>query len=91
MNAPRENDPGELDRFKRDIDLVDYATRAGYDVTKEGRNGQWHQLEKEGEKLIVTRKDDHQVYLNVGDDRDKGSVIDFAKTRGGNGSGLNLG
>ncbi|OGX87127.1 hypothetical protein BEN47_11645 [Hymenobacter lapidarius] len=92
MNAPtRENDPTELDRFKRDIDLVDYASRTGYEVTKEGRNGHWHQLEKDGEKLIVTRKDDHQVYLNVGDDRDKGSVIDFAKTRGGDGSGLNLG
>ena len=91
MNAPRENDPNELDRFKRDIDLVDYAQRQGYEVKKEGRRGDWHQLEKEGEVLIVTRKDDHQVYLNTGDDRDKGSVIDFAKTRGGDGRGLNLG
>ncbi len=91
MNAPRENDPNELDRFKRDIDLVDYAQRYGYQVGKEGRRGDWHQLEKDGEKLIVTRKDDHQVYLNPGDDRDRGSVIDFAKTRGGDGQGLNLG
>lgn len=92
MNAPiRENDPTELDRFKRDIDLVDYAERQGYQVKKEGKRGDWHQLEKDGEVLIVTRKADHQVYLNTGDDRDKGSVIDFAKTRGGNGHGLNLG
>ncbi|SMB79284.1 hypothetical protein SAMN00120144_3107 [Hymenobacter roseosalivarius DSM 11622] len=92
MNAPtRENDPTELDRFKRTIDLVDYAERQGYQVKKEGKLGDWHQLEKDGEVLIVTRKADHQVYLNTGDDRDKGSVIDFAKTRGGNGHGLNLG
>ena len=91
MNAPRENDPNELDRFKRDIDLVDYAERQGYQIKKEGKRGDWHQLEKDGEVLIVTRKDDHQVYLNTGDDRDKGSVIDFAKTRGGDGHGLNLG
>ena len=91
MNSPRENDPNELDRFKRDIDLVDYAQRQGYEVKKEGKRGDWHQLQKEGEVLIVTRKDDHQVYLNTGDDRDKGSVIDFAKTRGGDGQGLNLG
>ncbi|SNR98901.1 toprim domain-containing protein [Hymenobacter mucosus] len=92
MNAPiRENDPTELDRFKRNIDLVDYAERQGYQVKKEGRRGDWHQLEKDGEVLIVTRKADHQVYLNTGDDRDMGSVIDFAKTRGGNGHGLNLG
>ncbi|MCC2548503.1 toprim domain-containing protein [Hymenobacter sp. BT175] len=92
MNAPtRENDPTELDRFKRDIDLVDYAERQGYQVKKEGKRGDWHQLVKDGEVLIVTRKDDHQVYLNTGDDRDKGSIIDFAKTRGGDGHGLNLG
>ncbi|UOQ83224.1 hypothetical protein [Hymenobacter sp. 5414T-23] len=92
MNAPtRENDPSELDRFKRDIDLVDYAERQGYQVKKEGKRGDWHQLVKDGEVLIVTRKDDHQVYLNTGDDRDKGSIIDFAKTRGGDGHGLNLG
>jgi hypothetical protein len=91
MNTPRENDPNELDRFKRDIDLVDYAQRQGYEIKKEGKRGDWHQLAKDGEVLIVTKKDDHQVYLNTGDDRDKGSVIDFAKTRGGDGRGLNLG
>ena len=91
MNTPRQNDPNELDRFKRDIDLVEYAQRQGYEVKKEGKRGDWHQLAKEGEVLIVTKKDDHQVYLNTGDDRDKGSVIDFAKTRGGDGGGLNLG
>ena len=91
MNTPRENDPNELDRFKRDIDLVDYAQRHGYQVEKEGKQGNWHQLKKDDEMLIVTRKGDHQVFLNPGDDRDKGSVVDFAKTRGAEGHGLNLG
>jgi len=78
----RENDPQELDRFKQSIDLVDYATRRhGYDVKKAGPRGHWHQLEKDGEMLIVSRKGDHQVYLNPGDDRDSGSIIDFVKTR----------
>jgi hypothetical protein len=79
---PRDNDPQELDRFKQSIDLVDYATqRHGYDVKKAGPRGHWHQLEKDGEMLIVSRKGDHQVYLNPGDDRDSGSIIDFVKTR----------
>ncbi|TGE14987.1 toprim domain-containing protein [Hymenobacter elongatus] len=78
----RDNDPQELDRFKQSIDLVDYATRRhGYDVKKAGPRGHWHQLEKDGEMLIVARKGDHQVYLNPGDDRDSGSIIDFVKTR----------
>lgn len=91
MNAPRENDPTELDRFKRDIDLVDYAQRQGYAIKKESRRGDWHHLVKDEEHVIVTRKGDHQVYLNTGDDRDAGSIIDFAKTRGGDGHGLSLG
>jgi hypothetical protein len=91
MKAPRENDPTELDRFKRDIDLVDYAQRQGYTIKKESRRGDWHHLVKDEEHVIVTRKGDHQVYLNTGDDRDAGSIIDFAKTRGGDGHGLNLG
>ncbi|MBJ6111299.1 toprim domain-containing protein [Hymenobacter sp. BT523] len=79
---PRDNDPQELDRFKQSIDLVDYATRRhGYDVKKAGPRGHWHQLEKDGEMLIVSRNGDHQVYLNPGDDRDSGSIIDFVKTR----------
>jgi hypothetical protein len=92
MKAPaRENDPGELDRFKQSIDLVDYAQRHGYQVSKEDKKGNWHLLDKDDEKLLVTRKGDHQVYLNTGNERDSGSVIDFAKTRGGDGQGLNLG
>ena len=31
------------------------------------------------------------MFLNTGDERDAGSIIDFAKTRGGDGQGLNLG
>ena len=92
MNAPRDNDPTELDRFKRAIDLVDYAQRRGYAIKKESRRGDWHHLVRDDEHVIVTRKGDHQVYLNTGDDRDAGSIIDFAKTRGGRGGqGLNLG
>jgi hypothetical protein len=91
MNTPRENDPTELDRFKRYIDLVDYAQRQGYTIQKESRRGDWHHLVKDDEHVIVTRKGDHQVYLNTSDDRDAGSIIDFAKTRGGDGHGLNLG
>ncbi|MCR5890485.1 hypothetical protein LRS06_22410 [Hymenobacter sp. J193] len=80
--SPRDNDPQELDRFKQSIDLADYATRRhGYDVKKAGPRGHWHQLEKDSEMLIVSRKGDHQVYLNPGDDRDSGSIIDSVKTR----------
>ncbi|MDU0372083.1 toprim domain-containing protein [Hymenobacter endophyticus] len=89
----RPNDSGELDHFKRNIDLTAYAVaQHGYQVKEESRRGDWQKLSKEGETLIVTRKGDHQVYMNTGDDNDRGSIIDFVKSRGGAyGQGLNLG
>ncbi|KAA5539641.1 toprim domain-containing protein [Adhaeribacter rhizoryzae] len=76
-----ENDPQELDKFKQKIDLVEYAQRQGYQITAQGKRGDWQHLENNGEHLIVSRKDNKQVYLNPGDDRDRGTIIDFVKTR----------
>lgn len=93
MNTPtggrtRPNDDSELDRFKDQIPIVPLATsRYGYDVTDQARNGSWHKLEKAGEVLIVSKKDGRDVFMNAGDTKDSGSVVDFVKTR----DGLNLG
>ncbi|TLM88800.1 toprim domain-containing protein [Hymenobacter jeollabukensis] len=90
----RENSADELEHFKQDISLVGYATQQlGYTIKEESRRGDWHKLHKDGETLIVTRKQDgHEVYMNPGDDRDNGSIIDLVKARGGShGQGLNLG
>lgn len=92
----RENDNFELDRFKHDIDLVRYATeRHQYTITAEGKNGQWHHLEKGGEKLLVSsgKGQEYPLYKNLHDERDAGSIIEFAQARGEgrNGPGLNLG
>ncbi len=76
-----ENDPQELERFKQEIDLVAYAQRQGYQIKSQGRRGDWHHLVNDGEHLIVSRKDQRQVYFNPGDDWDRGTIIDFVKTR----------
>jgi len=88
--TPREHEPDELTRFKQSIDLVAYAQhRYGYHIDKERSSSV--ELSRQEEKLVVTRKGDHQVYLNPHDERDQGSIIDFVKARGGGGAGLNLG
>ncbi|MFB9865674.1 toprim domain-containing protein [Rufibacter immobilis] len=76
-----ENDPQELERFKQEIDLVAYAQRQGYQLKAQGKRGDWHHLVNNGEHIIISRKDQKQVYLNPGDDRDRGTIIDFVKTR----------
>ena len=78
---PFENDPLELDRFKQKVDLVEYAQKQGYKINAQGRRGDWQHLENDGEHIIVMRKEERYVYFNPGDDRDKGTIIDFVKTR----------
>lgn len=76
-----ENDPQELNRFKQKIDLVEYAQKQGYQITAQGKRGDWQHLENDGEHIIVSIKNDKQVYFNPGNDRDRGTIIDFVKTR----------
>lgn len=78
---PFENDPLELDRFKQKVDLVEYAQKQGYKITAQSRRGDWQHLENDGEHIIVSRNEEKQVYFNPGNDRDKGTIIDFVKTR----------
>jgi len=80
----------ELDAFKTAIDLRAYAVGLGYvlDRRESWRGSSVLRHEGTGDKLIVKRdRDQHYVYFSVRDDRDNGSIIDFAMRR----KGLNLG
>jgi hypothetical protein len=73
----------ELDRFKSDISLADYAqAEHGYELTKRESSAASKVLKLGGDKIIVTRQQDgHDVYFSVGDDRDCGSIVDFVQRR----------
>jgi len=80
----------ELEAFKTAIDLRAYAVDLGYvlDRRESWRGSSVLRHEVTGDKLIVKRdRDQHYVYFSVRDDRDNGSIIDFAMRR----KGLNLG
>lgn len=79
----------ELEKFKREINLVEFAQSKGYQVIKsESSKASTVMKDGAGDKVIVaTAEDGHGVYFSVRDDRDNGSVIDFAQKR----SGGNLG
>jgi hypothetical protein len=78
----------ELEAFKREIDLREYAAKDGYELDK---RESWHGsavMRKGGDKVIIKRDGDgHYVYFSVRDERDNGSIIDFIQHR----KGLNLG
>ena len=79
----------ELDRFKVDISLVDYAVTQGYKVDRRESSRASVVLRGPNEdKLVVaTNTNGHGIYFSVRNERDSGSIIDFVQKR----QGLNLG
>ena len=73
----------ELESFKTSIDLRAYAASEGYTLDrKESWRGSAVMRHANGDKVIIKRDaDGHYVYFSVRDDRDHGTVIDFAQNR----------
>ena len=74
----------ELDRFKRDINLVEYASGLGYRRVPRESSRASHLLRSDtrADKIVVTRQaDGHWVYCSVHDARDHGTILDFLQHR----------
>jgi len=82
------NRADELDAFKSNINLVEYAAGQGYQINQKESSRNSKVMEKDGDKIVIaTGHDGHGVYFSVRDDADNGSVIDFVQRR----KQLNLG
>jgi 5S rRNA maturation endonuclease (ribonuclease M5) len=80
----------ELERFKTEINLVEYAFNSGYEIDKNKSSQNCIVLkDNAGDKILVgvDNRDRHYFYYSVKDDRDCGSIIDFVQKR----KNLNLG
>lgn len=80
----------ELDTFKSQINLTEYASSQGYELIKNESSQNSHVMKNPmtGDKIVVaTASDGHGIYFSVQDDSDNGSIIDFVQKR----AGLNLG
>ena len=77
----------ELEDFKREVNLVEYAKSCGYELVrrKSSRASKVLQNPQTAHRIVVARdaKDDHWMYYTIGGDekRDCGSVVDFAQHR----------
>jgi len=78
----------ELERFKREINLAEFAASEGYDLDRrESSRSSLVMRHGDGDKIIVaTDEDDHGVFFSVKANA-SGSIIDFLQHR----QGLNLG
>jgi hypothetical protein len=81
----------ELERFKLEIDLADFAAAHGYAVDEPHfrQGARSVRLASERDKIIVARNasNGHWIYFTVLNEGDSGSVIDFLQNR----EGLSLG
>lgn len=84
----RENRNDELERFKSQINLVEYAASEGYSIVKRDSSKNSKAMKHpSGDKIIVaTKMDGHGVYFSASHG-DSGSIIDFVQNR----ENLNLG
>jgi hypothetical protein len=75
----------ELERFKSDINLTEYAASRGYrlDHRESSRNSVVMRHPVSDEKIIVSRDErgGHWIYFSVRDSRDNGTIVDFVQHR----------
>ncbi|WP_287137887.1 DUF3991 and toprim domain-containing protein [Crocosphaera sp.] len=86
----KEQQQRELDKFKTDINLADYAQANGYSIDKKKSSVNYLVLKNtESDKILVglNQSDGHYFYSSVNDNKDSGSIIDFIQNR----RNLNLG
>ncbi len=80
----------ELDQFKTQINLVDYAQNNGYQLDKKKSSTNCIVLfDNQGDKILIglNKTDNHYFYYSLTNETDKGSIIDFVQKR----KNLNLG
>lgn len=73
----------ELEQFKRQINLVEYAQTMGYHLDRKESSQSYKVLRHDnGDKIMVaTNQSGHDIYFSIRDDRDNGSIIDFVQKR----------
>ena len=73
----------ELELFKTQINLVEYAQSQGYQyISQKSSQNSAVLAHENGDKIIVaTDTDGHGIYFSIIDDRDNGTIIDFVQNR----------
>ena len=75
----------ELERFKSEINLTEYAATRGYqlDRRESSRNSVVMRHLVSDDKIVVSRaeRDHHWIYFSVRDGTDHGTIVDFVRRR----------
>lgn len=81
FDARRQQWDQDLERYKRDINLVQLAMDRGYELKRDKSTRRAKVLKHtNGDRILVSQSidDGHWVYHSLGgDDRDRGTIVDF--------------
>ena len=78
----------ELNAFKTDISLIEYAESDGYTRSRVKGKQQYAEMKNGSDTVVIRRcNDGHWEYFNRHDESDHGTIIDFVQKR----TGLNIG
>lgn len=75
----------ELQKFKNEINLTEFAASRGYALDKRASSRSSATMRSpDGDKIIISKSTSGDwVYFSIRKDRDNGSIIDFLQNRGG--------
>lgn len=75
----------ELEMFKRQINLVEFAGSMGYELLQKESSRHSKVMRGPSGKIVIATdaKDGHGIYFSVGSEQDSGTIIDFLQRRGG--------
>ena len=71
----------ELEDFKSEINLTEYAAGQGYVLDRKASSRNSAVMRRDdGDKVVIARgQDRHWIYFSVRDDADNGSIVDFVQ------------
>lgn len=82
MHSNPRIEAAELERFKTEINLSQFAASQGYELDRrESSRNSAVMRHTNGDKIIIARQGQHWVYFSVRDDQDNGTIIDFLMRR----------
>ncbi len=77
-----DNRQDELNRFKSEINLSEYAASHGYELDRSESSKNSAVMRKGDDKIIIAKAEtQHYIYFSRRDDADNGTIIDFIQNR----------
>lgn len=81
---PKKNLREELEQFKGEINLAEYASTVGYEIDRKesSKNSLVMRRESDADKIVITTaRNGTGMYFSVRDNTDNGTIIDFVQKR----------